>query len=346
MNHQRYILLVSFSIAAMFCFLQHRVLFALDSPTIQKKRVAVLEIDTNNIPSSFGNIARNNFEVFLFNSGNFQLLDRERQKSAAAKLGISPSSSNSLQDLLKFGENLSADYLVSGNVDKLDDYKITMRVISVNGGEIITVYTQSFSSIDEFDASLNTVSEKIKNNLVEYIRDGKIHKPFFEQHGLYAGMNFNYIIPLGTFHDLINSGPGIKGKCEISNIFFDNDYTGMHAGYYWFNGQKNNRDEARFIMIQAAYGYRLNFNKWLYFKGDIESGINVITLVHDDGNGFYMTENSRKKAVEPVVQFGCAAGISPFKYVNIETGIQYGINFERGGNLYFLNITAGLSANF
>jgi len=108
----------------------------LNDPSIQKKRIAVLEINTNNIPSSFGNIARNAFEVFLFNSGNFQLLDRERQQAVAVKQGITPSSENSLADLLTFGKNISADYLVSGNVDKLDVYKITIRVISVTSGEI------------------------------------------------------------------------------------------------------------------------------------------------------------------------------------------------------------------
>jgi Peptidoglycan-synthase activator LpoB len=328
------------------CFFQNRVLYAMDSSPLQKNRIAVLEISTNNIPPSFGNIARNNFEVFLFNSGSFQLLDRERQQSVAVKLGISPNSSNSLENLISFGLNISADYLVSGNIDKLDEYKITLRVISVKSGEIITVHTQSFSSIDEFDAAVNIVSVKIKNNLTEYVRDGKIQKPFFEQHSLSAGMHFNYFIPVSNFRDLINSGPGIKGTCEIGTIFFDNDYTGVHAGYYRFNGRKNNSDVARFIIIQASYGYRFNFSRWFYFKSEIESGINMITLRHGTDNGFNMAENSQKKAIDPIMQFGFSAGVAPYKFVTLETGVRYGINFETGGNLYFYNVSAGLTAHF
>jgi hypothetical protein len=346
MKLKRYLPLINAIITVIFCFSQNEILYALDIQLNQKKRVAVLEITTSDISSSFGNIARNAFEVFLFDSGKFQLLDRERQKSAAVKLGISASSDNSLEDLQKFGENISADYIISGNIDKLNVYRITIRIISVHSGEIITAHSQSFSSIDEFDPALNIISGKIKDNLVEYIRDGKIQKPFLERHNFSAGINFNYFIPVSSFKNLINAGPGTSGKCEISNIFFDNDYTGLDAGYYRFNGKKNNKDDARFIMMQAAYGYKFNLFNRLYFKANIESGINMITLSHDAETGFYMTENTRKKAVDPIVQFGFFAGITPIRSIAIEAGAQYGINFERGGNLYFFNLSAGLSATF
>jgi hypothetical protein len=346
MKHKRSVFIISFIISVTICFSQSGLLSALDVPPVQKKRIAVLEINTSNISSSFGNIARNNFEVLLFNSDKFQLLDRERQKAVAAKLGLSPDSSNSIEDLLQFGKNLSADYLVSGTIDKLDVYKITMRVISVSNGEIITVQTQSFTSTDEFDATVNIVSVKIKDNLVEYIRDGKIQKPFFEQHGISADLSFNYFIPVSNFRNLIDSGPGITGRCEISNIFFDNDFTGLHAGYYWFKGKKNNRDEASFTILQLAYGYKYNLFRRLYFKGDIEGGMNLVALHHAEGNGFYMADNSRKKAIDPIAQIGFFAGVTPVNHINLETGASYGINFERGGNLYFLNLSIGLSANF
>jgi len=346
MKRKRSIFLICFIIAITACFLQNRFLYALNDPSIQKKRIAVLEINTNNIPSSFGNIARNAFEVFLFNSGNFQLLDRERQQAVAVKQGITPSSENSLADLLTFGKNISADYLVSGNVDKLDVYKITIRVISVTSGEIITVRTQTFSSTEEFDDTLNNVSGKIKNDIIEYIQDGRIQRSFFERHDLYAGISFNYLIPISNLGTLINSGPGINGAFEISNMIFSDDYAGLHTGYYRFNGKKNNHDEAQFIMLRLAYGYRYNLFNRLYLKGEIEGGMNWVTLDHNAGNGFNFDENSQKKAVDPLAQCGVFIGINPFNAINLEAGIQYGIDFERGGNLTFLNLSIGLTAFF
>lgn len=347
MKRKRSLSLIIFSITAIYCFTQNGILYALNESTTRKNRVAVLEISTNNISPSYGNIARNSFEVFLFNSGNFQLLDRERQKSVAVKLGISPDSNNSIEDLQKFGKNLSADYLISGNIDKIEDFKITLRAVSVSSGEIITACTQSFSSIDEFDAVLNIVSGTIKDNLNEYSRDGKIKKSSAgKSHIFSAGINFDYFIPVSDFHNLISSGPGTDIRGDLSGIFFENAYAGLHASYYRFDGKKNTDDYARFIMLQLAYGYKFNPYKTLYLKTEVESGINMITLNHTAGTGFYMDDNSRDKAIDPVVQFGLSAGVNPISLINIETGARCGIDFESGGNLYFFNLSIGLSAAF
>jgi hypothetical protein len=346
MKYNKSYFFVYFIAIFVCCFFQNRLLHAEDGSLSEKKRVAVLEINTNNVPASYGNIARNSFEVFLFNSKKFQMLDRERQQAVALKLGISPSSSNSMEDLLKLGKNLSADFLVSGTIDKLDSYKITVRVISVSTGDIISVNSQSFSSIETFDATLDIVTDKITRNVIEYIQTGKVQKSFFEQHDLCAGMRFMYLMPVSNLKNLINAGPGIDGTCELNNIIFNNAYTGLHVEYFWFNGNINHSDQARFTMFFLSFGYKYNFLKWLYVKGEMDGGVNLVTLKHDTGKGFNMKENSREKSVDPLAEGGLFVGINPIYAINIEAGLQYGINFESGGNLNFFNLSLGLSATF
>jgi hypothetical protein len=333
-------------ILSICCFFQNRVLHAADAASSEKKRVAVLEINTNNVPASYGNIARNSFEVLLFNSDKFQLLDRERLQVVAAKMGILPDSQTSMDELLKLGKNLSADYLISGTIDKLDTYKITVRVISVHSGEILTMNTQSFSSIETFEATLNIITTKIKNDILEYIRFGKIQKPFFEQHSFSADAHISYLVPFSNLKNLIKPGPGVNASCVISNIFLDADYTGLHAGFYRFEGRKTSSDNARFLMILLAYGYEYPVFKWLYVKGEIEGGINLITLSHGTGKGFTMQDNTQENSFDPLSKIGAKIGISPLNNVHAEAGVAYGINFEKDGNFHFINLSIGLSITF
>jgi hypothetical protein len=336
---------VLYIIAGVCMLLGHKI-YAEESMKITKKKIAVLEINTNNAPLSLGNIARNSFEVFLFNSDRFQLLDREQLQNIAQQTGISPNSAVSSPELVKLGEKLSVDFLICGNIDKLDDYKLTIRVISVEKGEIITVHSKRFSSPENIDGILDLLTDKTTQDIVTYAEKGMVRKPFFEDHTVYSGFSVNYIFPLSGMKDLVNSGPGGNIRLEANNIITDASFAGVSLGYYRFTGKKNSQDEASFLLSQLSFGCRYFFTKRLYGKGSVDGGINLVTLSHKGSTGFTMAENSQKTSLEPVVQCGMYAGLIPGYNINLELGASYGVIFEKDGTLSFMNASVNFYVTF
>lgn len=314
--------------------------------TVAKKQIAVLEMTSNGVPESFGIIARNSFEVFLFNSDKFQLLDREQLQKIARRLGVNPNSATSSEDLLKLGKNLSADFLICGSIDKLDDYKITIRVISVDKGEIITAHSRNFSSAAKIDTALDILTDKTTRDIVTYCEKGRIRKPFFEQHNLFMGFSANYLMPMSGLENLVVAAPGGRMNFEMDNILANNGFAGLQLGYYGLNGRKNSQDEARFFLAELTGGYRLFITKWFYLKGELGVGGNLVTLSHKGNTGFNMTPNTQQTSIKPMAHGGGYLGILPGYDLNIEIGATYGSIFESGGPLTYLNSSMAIMILF
>jgi hypothetical protein len=341
---KRHLFVISVLLAVLFgSAVQLR---AVDSTaTFSRKKIAVLDIGANNVQASYGNIVRNSLEVSLFNTDIFQLLDRDELKTAASRLKLGIGSNSSEDDIIKLGKSVSADFLVSGSIDKIDDIKITFKVYSIKEGIVIIAYSREISSVEKIDDAVKVLTDKILRDINTYVTKGRIKSPVFENHRVFVGGHGDYNMPKGSLKTLLKTSIGFGFGFEIDNMLTDNNYFGVDIGYSRMSGKENSNDSAVFIPVLLAGGYRWYAARWLCVKGEIGGGFSMVTLKHGEGEGFNMTDNTEKRSVDPMMRIGAGFGFSPGYDVNIEALVHYGRYFESGGALSFYSVSLGVMLN-
>ncbi|MCP4135738.1 MAG: hypothetical protein GY754_32520 [bacterium] len=309
---------------------------------IIKRRVAVLGVAANNVPLSYAAIVRNSVELFLYSGNNFLLLERDQINRVLSERKIGESYKGDTSRALLVGKTLAADFVIVGSIDKLDDYKISIRVVSINEARILIAYSQTFSSLEDIDPVVDKLSGAIERDILKYLKTGKIQASFYDNHNIYFSARFNYIFPLRKFDDIVSSGYGFTLDCGIYNLLFDNSTMGIETGFYAFSGQKNSSDSCYFVPLLFKAAYRIPVLRRFYIAPEVAGGISLLTLVHDAGEGFDMSDNSQRNAVEPMVQGGIQFGVAPFEMVDIRLGARYGVLFEKGNNMDFINFNLGV----
>lgn len=314
--------------------------------TFARKKIAVLDIGANNVPASYGNIVRNSLEVSLFNSDIFQLLDRDELKTAASRLKLGIGSDSSDDDIIKLGKSVSAQFLVSGSIDKIKDVKVTLKVYSIAEGVIICAYTREISSPDESDKAVKYIMEKILRDINEYITTGHVRKGFFENHSIRTGLRFSYIQPTGDLSSLINPAFGFRYVFDIDNIFLDNAFAGFDIGYAKMSGKENSGDSAAFTEFLASAGYRHFIVPSFYLKGELAGGASYIVLRHGSGDGFSMKDNSEKRSIDPAFRAGFGIGFVPGHDIHLELTGCYTRFFEASSPMNEVAASLGVAIRF
>lgn len=97
------------------------------SQSAQRKRIAILpfRLNTNQInlaqssPEDFRQLLNQKFSNYLVQTRKFTVLDREFENEIKGELA-NLTSSNNIEDQVKIGQSLFADYILVGRVDKLE----------------------------------------------------------------------------------------------------------------------------------------------------------------------------------------------------------------------------------
>ena len=319
---------------------------AFASVSVSKKKIAVLEITTNDTPVSIANIARNSFEILLFNSDRFQLLDRDRLMGMAMKTGVQPRSASPTADLVLLGSRLSADFLIGGSIDRINQYKITIRVISVENGEIIFAHSREFKDPSEIESVLDVLTDRTIRDITAYIDKGRIRHAIFDTHDILLGVQMHYLSPLMRTGDLIHGGPGIRFSAEADNIVFTSGFAGFSLGYYSFSGAENSSDRMTWLTPQLSAGYRFPLSKFFYLKPCVSAGLNILTLSHKGSEGFDMESGSERIYTDPIGECSLFAGVVIGYALRIEAGAGFGADYEPEGSFPYWTATASISYSF
>jgi|GEM_PF-3177895 len=314
--------------------------------TFTRKKIAVLDIGANNVSASYGNIVRNSLEVELFNTEIFQLLDRDELKAAASRLKIGIGSNASEDDIIKLGKSVSAQFLISGSIDKINNVKITFKVYSITEGIIITAYTREIPSVEKSDEAVKYLMEKILRDINEYITTGRVRKGFFENHSIRTGLRFAYQRPLGNLKSIINPAVGLEFAFDVDNVLTDDASLGFNIGYSKMSGNEDSRDSAAFVHVLASGGYRFFLMPSFYMRGEVAFGAAYITLKHGTGDGFSMRDNSESNSLDPMLRPGAGVGFTPGHDIYVELTGHYTRYFEKSGALNCASLSLGAFMRF
>ena len=310
----------------------------------EKMKIAVFDFNTNGVPPEYAKIVRNYIETSLYSTRDFRMLERENiEKILREKKLVIPKSEDTSNVVLT-GKSLSTDFIIVGSVDKLEQYKITIRVVDIEKGEILSVYDRIYDSANEIDAITKNISKRISNDITTYVRKGYLSSHFFDFYDVMLTAQFNYTLPFGELGDIVNPGLGASIEAGVNNIFFENISLGLEIGYTNFSGNKNSNDRAGFMPVLINTGYRIYLFKRLYLLTSLSAGLNIINMNHGTGHGFNMDNDTSGTFVDSICKAGINICFAPLNSIHFLTGAKYCIDFEKNQSYHFIEI--GLGAIF
>jgi hypothetical protein len=321
-------------------------LLAVDLTAAEKKKVAIFDFTPNNVPESYARIVRNAIEVSLYSTGYFQLIEKERISRVLKERNIKMLAISDKQEMVSLGRSLVTDYMIMGSLDRIKDYTIVIRVVSVSDGSIVVAYSKQFSDAGDIDSVADKLSQRVSEDLKKFIETGVIKAAIFDTHHIMVGARFNYVYPLRAFGRLVNPGFGFALDFGMDNIGIDNLTLGLEFGYYHFSGRENRSDQCNFIHLMAALGYRISPVKKFYIHPNISAGISFNYIKHGGGSGFNMKENSEKTVTEPIMKAGVSLAFIPMKLVHVGFGAKYGFVIETEDVMDFVAIDMGVTFVF
>jgi TolB-like protein len=296
-----------------------------DEP-VAKKKIAITKIESYKVSESFPDYIRNTLEMSLYNTDKFQLIDKTNTDKAAVDLA--QSDERNADSDKKLGSRLSADFVISGSISRYDQYKISTRVTDVATGEVIIAYAKEYNNEKDTDKIIDIITENITEDLLRYVRTGKLRKRLYDFNNIYIGLRLQYIKPLGYFDGMVNPGYGAALSSEVKNIFFRNLCGGFSIGYYRFTGKKNSADSITLARLTADVSYMFKISERMALIPSVKGGAARVVIKHGTGDGFSMPENKETSAIEPVAETSVAFSVFPVEDIQLRLSYDYSFIFE------------------
>jgi hypothetical protein len=102
-----------------------------------KLNIAVLDLDPTNIREDDSRFLSDRLRIELFESGVFNVVEREKMNSILKEQGFQMSGCTSLECAVEVGQLLNVNQMVGGSIGRIENvYSITIRLINVETGAL------------------------------------------------------------------------------------------------------------------------------------------------------------------------------------------------------------------
>ncbi len=151
------------SFALLLVLISVHGLFGQDS----KINIAVLDLDPTGIAKPDAEFLSHRLRTELFETGQFQVIEREKMNEILTEQGFQQSGCTSVECAVEIGQLLNVAVMTAGNIGKIEDlYSISVRMIDVKTGAIIKTATQDFEG--KLSEVLTDVIPEIASELASY----------------------------------------------------------------------------------------------------------------------------------------------------------------------------------
>ncbi len=322
-----------------------------------KKSVAVLDFTSNNIKESYGKVVRNRIELMLYNTGKFNMLERNMiQLKSNEQLG-NEKDCDKISCAVNIGKSVSADYVVFGSVDVAKNYMITLRIVDVSLEKIVIADSEECISEDKiFSASalLGTRTGNSIDNLTEgtklkssneITKKSNLHNQYSEENLNYYGKKDNssppfdfYLslvmgaaLPMGNLETIAETGFNLSASMGAENSKYNYVFA-LETGYSYFDG-KSDASYYSIIPFMLNFQYRLNITEIIVLSPSFSAG------------GAYSTSHgsvSDSSAFEPIIKAGVNLRIAAGSNVKITSGMDLYNIFEKDGGIRIFSFNFGI----
>lgn len=299
-------------------------------PAIAEDRVrlAVLDLSAVNVPEFYAATVRDRIEVSLYKSDKIDLLERNKVQLVLKEHNLMAGACRDESCAIQIGKFLSATHVIVGSVTHLDGYTVTIRVVDVMRGKIVYADSENVSSKEE----IAKASVKLSGRILERVEHISLEKVASMKHPIRLSLDGGYALPFGAFDTIVRGGWSVSFMGTVGNVFMDNLFLGIKAGYHRFPG-KDDVEYASLLHFMGTIGYSFNLPKSFYISPTLSSG----------GSWNYMKKDrsSSKGMVEPILNPGIILGYRFTQSFDLHLMSDYNCVFERDGVIQFITILFG-----
>jgi len=311
------------------------MLLLLSLPAIAEDRVrlAVLDLSAVNVPEFYAGTVRDRIEVSLYKSSKIDLLERNKVQLVLKEHNLMAGACKDESCAIQIGKFLSATHVIVGNVTYLDGYAITIRVVDVTRGKIVYADTENVSSKEE----IAKASVKLSGRILEHIENISIEKTASRKHPVNLSLDGGYALPVGAFNTIVRGGWSVSFMGTVGNVFTDNLFLGVKAGYHRFSG-RDDVEYASLLPFMGTIGYTFILPKSFYIAPALSAG----------GSWNYMKKDrsSSRGMVEPILNPSLIFGYRFTQSFDLHLSADYYSVIEKGGVIQMLSFQAGFSFIF
>ena len=230
-----------------------------------KERIAVLKFSGKNISEYIVKGVQELFEVSLYKTGNFEILERNKINIILKEREIKKFYRNDSQKARKIGKILSADFVVIGSMTKLDNYTFNIKFIDVTDGKIILADSEKAGTEKEIPSVLKNLSKRMTAKLKIIIRqlNKRNQQKRDREHTFsrrisdimyFPSKGSFYVIPMFTYAHLkrTSSYDQDLSSSKVYDLQIDSLPVKITIGYSIFDFLKVEIEDSFFIRILEA----------------------------------------------------------------------------------------------
>jgi TolB-like protein len=136
-----------------------------------KMNIAVIDLDPTGIPNNEAQFLSDRLRTELFETGKFQVVEREKMNTILKEQGFQQSGCTSVECAIEIGQLLNVTVMVAGSIGKIEEiYSLSIRMIDVETGAIIRTATRDYEG--KLSEVLTDVIPEISSDLADAERAG------------------------------------------------------------------------------------------------------------------------------------------------------------------------------
>ena len=296
-----------------------------------KINLAILPFTAHNTNPSYGKIIRNRIEFVLCKLDKFNMLEKNMTQLIFWKHSIDSAQISDIAYVVKAGKDILTDYVIMGEIDKLIDYNITVKIIGVRENKIVQVASEKFTQEEKIYEAAQKLAGKIEKFLTDIPPEGLPSFTNFQEK-TYLSLQAEYLQPIKSFKELFKAGYGSNLSFGLKNLLTYNLFLGISSGFYKFTGQ-NKDNSSNLVPLMAEAKYLIKFPGNFSFVPEIGAGI---------CHNHLETPQKIEKRLEPLAKAGFKLKYNFRSDLYGSLGVSYQNIFEKDDNLQFLGLGLGL----
>lgn|GEM_PF-2370067 len=285
--------------------------------------VVVLDFTVNNVSSASGEIARNRLEILLYENQRVRILERSKYRDIIVQQNRGTLQCYDTHCAAQIGRFLSAEYVVMGSIDRIEDYTINIRVVDAGSGSILYACSDTFLRERDLPQCVMGLSKKIN----AYLNDPYDEKSFSwaGMNSLWADISAGYIQPVHILSGRASMGFAVNA---VLGLQYHNFMPAVMTGYLQFIDREN-KMYSSIVPVLGGMGYPFYFTRCT-IAPFIAAGICYNKISSED-----------RSALEFMMRAGMTAGIMLGRtQLFLET--QYNYIIETKAGMQFLIFSAGV----
>jgi len=333
------------------------ILLILEGHTQTKRRIAVLDFSAYNTNIENAKIIRNAFEVSLYKTGAYEILERKQINVILKEQGLQMSGCTETSCAVQIGKLLSTDLVLIGSLDKFGDFTVTIKLIDIEEGKLVFADHKRAADENKILEAVNILAKITANKRYES-RDKKIVAKMGEYKAskrkkvdrdlsitdrqIWTFVGYNYRKTEGEFNDFKGSGHGVSVELCVENLSINNMLFGIETGYRNITRDKSKDEVIHMVPIFITARYKINMNNLLYIAPSFSLGISYNNLKKI--NRFWPSDDITTKWMS-ISKGGVRLGYYPSNQYEIHTSVEFGnlINNKSGGvDFQMFRLGAGL----